>query len=91
MVVSAVRYEPVSLLLGRKQGDFREKQGRGRQKCQKLLRHRHFVRSCQYRQQGETGSGNLLDQGRAKPERVWELKSSPPVDFRVVFKREQGT
>jgi len=32
MVVCAVRYEPVSLLFGQKQGDFREKQGDGLQK-----------------------------------------------------------
>jgi hypothetical protein len=30
VVVCAVRYEPVSLLLVQKQGDFREKQGAGR-------------------------------------------------------------
>jgi hypothetical protein len=32
VVVCAVRYEPVSLLFGQKQGDFREKQGDGLQK-----------------------------------------------------------
>jgi hypothetical protein len=34
VVCAAVRYEPVSLLIGQKQGDFREKQRADYRKCE---------------------------------------------------------
>jgi len=42
MVVGAVRREPVSLLFGQYQGDFRKKQRTGGRKFQKHLQHGHF-------------------------------------------------
>ena len=49
LAVCGVRYEPVSLLFGQYQGDFRKKQRAGSQKCQKALQHRHFPTSRQFR------------------------------------------
>jgi hypothetical protein len=45
-VVCAVRYEPVSLLIGQKQGDFREKQRADYRKCEiaPIIRHFSFFR-----------------------------------------------
>ena len=42
MVVCAVRYEPVSLLFAKKQGDFPKKQREDRQKCEKAANRRYF-------------------------------------------------
>jgi hypothetical protein len=42
MVVCAVRYEPVSLLFGLKQGDFREKQREDYRKYKKVPETGHF-------------------------------------------------
>jgi hypothetical protein len=62
MVVCAVRYEPVSLLFGHYQGDFRKKQRSGRQKRQKALRHSHFRNISKFGYQGGTGSVIPLQQ-----------------------------
>jgi hypothetical protein len=56
MVGCAVRCEPVSLLFGQYQGDFRKKQGARGQKCQKGLRHSDFEDFRLFQYQGGTGS-----------------------------------
>jgi hypothetical protein len=48
-VVCAVRYEPVSLLLGQYQRDFRKEQRAGDKKRQKHLQHRRFLNIGQIR------------------------------------------
>src|SRR6266478_6067262 len=63
MVVCAVRYEPVSLLFAKKQGDFRRKQ---REDCRKYEigpETRHFSLFQSTREQGGTGSAALQEQG----------------------------
>ena len=56
MVVCAVRYEPVSLLFGHYQGDFRKKQRSAPPKRQKALRHSRFFNIRKFGYQGVTGS-----------------------------------
>jgi hypothetical protein len=47
MVVCAVICEPVSLLFGQYQGDFRKKQRAGGRKYQKRLQRSHFLNIAQ--------------------------------------------
>src|SRR6266404_8692912 len=54
------RREPVSLLFGQYQGDFRKKQRTGGRKFRKALQHVHFSNIAPIRYQGETGSAQFL-------------------------------
>jgi len=63
MVVCTVRYEPVSLLFGQYQGDFRKKQRADYEKSQKCPQTCGFSLSRQIREQGETGSIDRRKQG----------------------------
>src|SRR5258707_8768412 len=63
MVVCTVRYEPVSLLFGQYQGDFRKKQRADYEKSQKCPQICSFSLSRQIREQGETGSIDRRKQG----------------------------
>jgi hypothetical protein len=65
LVVCAVGYEPVSLLFGEYQGDFRKKQRTGGRKFQKRLQHGHFSDIAPIRYQGGTGSPNCPNTERA--------------------------
>jgi hypothetical protein len=56
MVVCAVRCEPVSLLFGQYQGDFRKKQGAGGRKCQKRLQHKDFEKFRYFHIREEQGA-----------------------------------
>ena len=65
MVVCAVICEPVSLLFGEYQGDFRKKQRSGGRKYRKRLQHGHFLNIVPIRYQGGTGSAQLPNTERA--------------------------
>jgi hypothetical protein len=62
-VVCAVRYEPVSLLFGQYQGDFREKQRADYEKSKTCPQTLGFSLSRRIREQGETGSIDRRQQG----------------------------
>jgi hypothetical protein len=70
MVVCAVICEPVSLLFGEYQGDFRKKQRSGGRKYRKRLQHGHFLNIVPIRYQGGTGSAQLPNTERALANRA---------------------
>jgi hypothetical protein len=94
MVVCAVRYEPVSLLFGQYQGDFRKKQRADYEKSQKCPQSCGFSLSGQIREQGETGSidrhkqgDEFADSGFKKP----KFFLLPGVRYQCRFSRSERT
>lgn len=68
MVVCAVRYELVSLLFGQYQGDFQKKQRAGAQKCQKALRHGHFINISRFDIREKQGAAFRQEHGALSTE-----------------------
>src|SRR5258706_6764451 len=83
MVVCTVRYEPVSLLFGQYQGDFRKKQGADYEKSQKCPQICSFSLSRQIREQGETGSIDRRKQGNEFPIQVRKSSERPSAQLTV--------